>query len=135
MKIAVFTDTFLPQVNGVTNTLRKMMQYFADNGITCKVFAPYYENIETDYPSVERFFSVSLFFYPECRLAFPKTKAITSSLLSFNPDIILVMTEFTMGLAGLNLARKFSIPVISNYSTNISQYAAYYNIRFLEKTA
>lgn len=133
MKIAIFTDTFLPQINGVTNTLRMMMQYFLENGIVYKLFSPHYENMEPDYPNVERFFSVPIFFYPECRLALPKKKTITSSLLSFNPDVILIMTEFTMGLTGMYLAQKFSIPVISNYSTNISQYTGYYKIPFLKQ--
>ena len=69
MKIALFTDTFLPQVNGVTNTMRKMMDYFQRKNIEYKVFAPKYDDLAMP-DTVEQYYSINFFLYPECRLAF-----------------------------------------------------------------
>ncbi len=60
MKIALFTDTFLPQVNGVTNTMRKMMDYFQRKNIEYKVFAPKYDDLAMP-DTVEQYYSINFF--------------------------------------------------------------------------
>lgn len=73
MKIAFFTDTYLPQINGVSNTLQKLGSYLTERDINYMIFAPDYKNlgIYPDNSTVARFFSISVPFYPECRLAIP----------------------------------------------------------------
>jgi len=131
MKVAVFTDTFYPQINGVTNTLGKMTGYFEENGIEYKVFAPRYDDT-FDY-SIERFYSLKFFLYPDCRIALPNLFRITQTLSKFKPDLIHLMTEFNMGITGLRYGKKYGIPTISNYSTNFSQYTDYYKLDFLKQ--
>jgi len=133
MKVAVFTDTFLPQINGVTNTLNRLIQYFSDSDIEYRLFAPNYASAVTN-SNVERFFSLKFILYPESRIAFPNTFRISAILDRFQPDIIHVMTEFNMGVAGLNYGKKHGIPVISNYTTNFPQYMDYYNANFLKQS-
>ena len=58
---------------------------------------------------------------------------INAALNDFKPDVIHLMNEFNMGLTGLNYAVKNNIPVISNYSTNFSQYTNYYKIDLLRQ--
>ena len=56
MRIAIFTDTFLPQVNGVTNTLKRMGEYFEKNNIPYIFITPD-QRTEEDIPyNVESFF-------------------------------------------------------------------------------
>lgn len=132
MKIALFTDTYLPQINGVTNTLKKLLQFYKQSGIEYKVFAPQYENENTDC-NTERFYSFKFLLYPESRVALPSNIRINQTLEAFQPDIIHLMTEINMGYAGLRFGKKHRIPVISNYTTNFSQYTAYYNLNFLKQ--
>lgn len=131
MKIAVFTDTFLPQINGVTNTLNKLMEYYEANNIEYLIFAPDNDIKKNENYNIQRFFSIKFFLYPECRIAFPNAFRLNTSLSSFKPDIIQLMTEFNMGRAGLRYGKKHGIPTISNYTTNFSQYLNYYNLDFL----
>ncbi|HWQ78616.1 MAG TPA: glycosyltransferase family 1 protein [Anaerovoracaceae bacterium] len=131
MKIAIFTDTFYPQINGVTNTLGKMTQYFDENKIEYKVFAPRYDD-GADL-SAERFYSLKFFLYPDCRIALPNVFRIAQTLSDFKPDLIHLMTEFNMGLTGLHFGKKNHIPTVSNYSTNFSQYTDYYKLDFLKQ--
>jgi glycosyltransferase involved in cell wall biosynthesis len=131
MRVAIFTDTFYPQINGVTNTLGKMAQYFDENGIEYKVFAPKYDDGED--MSAERFYSLKFFLYPDCRLALPNLFRISQTLADFRPDLIHLMTEFNMGLTGLYYGKKNHTPTISNYSTNFSQYTDYYKLDFLKQ--
>ncbi|MDT8718169.1 glycosyltransferase family 1 protein [Clostridium sp. 19966] len=132
MKVAVFTDTFLPQVNGVTNTLKHLIKYFENKKIDYLIFAPDSYVECDDKFKVEKFLSIKFFIYPECRLAFPNLIRLKNSLIKFKADIIFNVTEFNMGMLGLYLGKKFDIPVISNYTTNFSQYLKYYNLSFLE---
>jgi glycosyltransferase involved in cell wall biosynthesis len=131
MRVAIFTDTYRPQINGVTNTIDKMTQQFDLRGIKYRIYAPQYES-EPDCRNIERFYSLKFFLYPECRVALPNVFRIIASLNEFKPDLIHLMTEFNLGLTGLNYALKNKIPVISNYSTNFSQYTDYYKIELLK---
>ena len=131
MRVAIFTDTFYPQINGVTNTIDKMTKYFQDNQIEYKVFAPSYGD-DNDM-TTERFYSLKFFLYPECRIALPNIFRITQTLEHFKPVLIHIMTEFNMGITGLHFAKKMGIPSISSYTTNFSQYTDYYKLDFLKQ--
>jgi len=132
MKIALFSDTYSPQINGVTNTLGKLTKYYEDNNIEYKIFAPKYDNDNLD-DNTERFYSLKFFLYPECRVALPNIFRVSQALSDFKPDIIHLMTEFNMGVTGLIYGKKNNIPTISNYTTNFSQYADYYNLEILKQ--
>jgi phosphatidylinositol alpha 1,6-mannosyltransferase len=135
MRVAVFTDTFLPQVNGVTNTLRKLIEHFEKDNIEYLIFAPdSYTNLNDNF-NIEKFLSFRFFMYPECRLTLPNVFRLKNSLMQFKPDIIHIMTEFNMGLIGLSYGKKLGIPTISNYTTNFAQYLKYYNLDFLQSYA
>lgn len=132
MKVALFSDTFLPQVNGVTNTITKLIEYFEESNIEYIVFAPEtYTDINHHF-NVETFSSIKFFLYPECRISFPNTFRLRNSLLQFKPDIIHTMTEFNMGIAGMNYGKRYEIPTVSSYTTNFAQYLKYYNLDFIE---
>ena len=134
MKVAIFTDTFLPQINGVTNTLNKLIEYYEANNIEYLIFAPDNDTEKNESYNIQRFFSIKFFLYPECRIAFPNTFKVSASLSSFKPDIIQLMTEFNMGMTGLMYGKKHGIPTVSNYTTNFCQYLNYYNLDFLNNS-
>lgn len=135
MKVALFTDTFLPDVNGVARTLGRWVQYMELHGVSCRVFAPQSEGGSgTDYNSsmVERFYSIPFLLYPECKLAIPNPISIKRTLMDFKPDIIHVATPFNLGLYGLHYAKKHKIPIVASYHTNFDQYLQYYKIQWVE---
>lgn len=132
MKVALFADTFLPQINGVTSTLLRIIENFEEKGVQYKLFVPKYE---TDAGvDAERFYSIKFFLYPEARISFPNFFRINASLAEFKPDIVHNMTEFFMGTTGLGYGRAHGVPTVSNYTTNFSQYAEYYKLNILKPT-
>ena len=48
MKVALFADTYLPQINGVTNTLTKLLEYYEKKDIAYRLFVPKYETEQND---------------------------------------------------------------------------------------
>ncbi|EOC99579.1 glycosyltransferase family 4 protein [Caldisalinibacter kiritimatiensis] len=134
MKVAIFTDTFLPQINGVTKTLGKYIEYMEENDIDYRVFAPIDGDKEYN-DRIIRFFSVKFFLYPECRMALPNYFTITKELDSFKPDIVHIVTPFNIGLFGYKYAKDNNIPIVSSYHTNIPQYLEYFNLGILKNVA
>lgn len=106
MRIAIFTETFHPEINGVARTLKQFTSYLDDQNIVYKVLAPDSHSKEYVSNQIRRFKSFSFFLYPECRLAFPNLFRIKSELQQFSPDIIHVTTPFNIGLCGVYLAKK-----------------------------
>lgn len=135
MKVALFTDTFLPDVNGVAKTLGRWVRYLESQGATCRVFAPQSDSgMGTDYNNsmVERFYSIPFLLYPECKLAIPNPISIKKTLMEFQPDIIHCATPFNLGLYGLHYAKKHKIPIVASYHTHFDQYLQYYKIQWVE---
>lgn len=131
MKIAFFTDTFYPEINGVARTLKRFTDYLTEKGHSVKVFAP--ENPSEEYvPShIHRFKSASFFLYPECRVAFPNYFKIKGELEKFNPDLIHVATPFNLGIMGVYCAKKLKIPLAGSYHTDFDQYLQFYDLGLL----
>ncbi|MFT8323372.1 MAG: glycosyltransferase family 1 protein [Bacillus sp. (in: firmicutes)] len=131
MKIAIFTDTFTPQINGVAKTLDRLTSYFDRKRISYTVFAPINVNDENTNNHVQKLKSIPFAVYPECRLAVPNHHLIKKKLLHFQPDLIHVATPFTMGLLGKYYANKFNIPLVGSYHTDFDAYLTYYKMEFL----
>jgi len=132
-KIAIFTDTYVPDVNGVAITLKHFTDYLEKKGYEYIVFAPNSKKEEERFSSqVHRFKSMSFFLYPECRLALPNTFKMKAELQKFQPDIIHIVTPFNIGFFGIRLAKKLNIPVVGSYHTNFDKYLEYYNLQFLK---
>ncbi|TDX45309.1 glycosyltransferase family 4 protein [Orenia marismortui] len=135
MRIAIFTDTFLPQVNGVTKTLAKLKEHLEKEGIDYLIFAP--DDPEADSlnfeENIQRMLSFRFFLYPECRLSVPNYFKIKNKLNEYQPNLIHIVTPFNLGLCGLKYATSYDIPLISSYHTNFTHYLDYYNLHFLEK--
>ncbi|MFP4198928.1 MAG: glycosyltransferase family 4 protein [Halanaerobium sp.] len=137
MKIAIFTDTFSPEINGVTKNLDRLLNYFSEAGIEYLVFAPEteprIENIHEKH--VVRMKSLNFFLYPELKFSLPNYLKIKSKLVEFNADLFHLITPFNIGLTGLYAARQTDTPLVASYHTNFDQYLDYYQINFLEKAA
>ncbi len=131
MKIAIFTDTFYPDINGVARTLKHFTNYLEKQNISYKVFAPNSDSNEYISTNIRRFKSWSFFLYPECRLALPNILRMKAELEAFSPDIIHVATPFNMGLCGIYLSKKLSIPLVGSYHTDFDYYLQFYDLQFL----
>ncbi|CAI6076320.1 glycosyltransferase family 4 protein [Cohnella sp. JJ-181] len=128
LRLALFTDTYAPEINGVAKTLQRWIAYLERNGIACKVYAPAGPRRAPGYAeTAERLASVPFSLYPECRLAMPASAAAERSLLDFRPSVVHVATPFGTGLAGRRLALKHGIPLVASHHTHFARYLPYYN--------
>lgn len=133
MKVAIFTDTFLPQINGVTNTLDRLTKYFDANGVEYKLFIPQDNRQEIYQNNIYSFLSFDFFLYPELRFTLPDIFRMKKIIEEFKPDLIHVVTPFNVGMCGLKIAKDMDIPLVASYHTNFSQYLKYYNLQVLDE--
>ena len=134
MRLALFTDTYSPEINGVAKTLERWVAYLRGSGVECIVFAPARPKEEEGAAkSAERLMSLPFFLYPECRLALPRSPEAERKLLAFKPTVIHVATPFGTGVAGRSFAPKHGIPLVASHHTHFSRYLPYYNMQWLGK--
>jgi len=133
MRIAIFTDTYDPEINGVARTLKRFTQYLSKKGIAFQVFAPEASSELQSVQQVTRFASLPFLLYPESRFAFPNPLKLKQAIREFQPSIIHVATPFNIGLAGASYGKKNNIPMVASYHTHFDDYLSYYNLNFMNK--
>ncbi|TBL79057.1 glycosyltransferase family 4 protein [Paenibacillus thalictri] len=129
MRIALFSDTYWPQVNGVAMTLKRLTEHLERRNVTYQIFVPRCED-ELYTSNVHGFASFPFLLYPECRIALPNYVSITRQLQAFQPDLIHIATPFNIGLSGLFYARKYDIAHVASYHTHFDRYLHYYHLQF-----
>jgi glycosyltransferase involved in cell wall biosynthesis len=139
MRIAYFTDTYSPEVNGVSNTLSRLGAYLDGKGIHHTVFVPAYDYDESPpcretsaYRSLCRFKGLQAPFSPKSRLAFPGFREIDRICDRFKPDLVHVITELGIGFRGMRYATRRGLPLVMSYHTNYGEYLRYFNLGFLK---
>ena len=109
-RIAIVTDAWHPQINGVVTTLAQTVKYLENSGYLVRVFAP------------EMFKSIPCPTYPEIRLSLVWPGAIKKHLLAFKPDSIHIATEGPLGWAARRVCRKHKLPFTTSYHTRYPEY-------------
>lgn len=130
IRLALFSDTFLPQVNGVTRTLDRLTKAVKARGGAVRTFTvddPASEDSTQD--DISRYPSRPFWLYRELRMSWPSKSRILEQLQSFAPTICHLATPFGLGLAGKTAARSLNVPIVSSYHTSLSAYASHYGVR------
>lgn len=134
MRVAFFTDTYYPQVNGVTRTLEQLLAFLEAQGHAVLVFAP---ADPRGHPPRRAclFRGIPVPFYAEMRLGLPFSLNLHRTILDFSPDLIHLVNEYSLGLAGLHWAKRLGVPAVGCFHTNIPRYLEYYGLPFLSEAA
>ncbi len=127
MRIALATDTWEPQLNGVTRTLRRLVDEARRRGADVRVYAPAAPGVRPT-AGVQWFQSVPFWGYPELRLAWPGVRAMSREWTEWRPHLVHAATPFGVGLAARGAARQLQLPFATSYHTSLSQYAAFYGL-------
>jgi glycosyltransferase involved in cell wall biosynthesis len=131
LKIAFFTETFLPKVDGIVTRLTKTVQHLAAGGDEVVVFCP--EGAPDTYmgAKVVGVPAMPLPLYPELKLALPRP-AVAEALERFQPDLVHVVNPAVLGLGGIWLAKTRGYPLVASYHTHLPKYLEHYGMGMLE---
>ena len=131
MKIAFFTETFLPKVDGIVTRLTKTVQQLVAAGDEVLIFCP--EGAPDGYMGarVVGVPAMPLPLYPELKLALPRP-AVSEALDRFGPDLVHVVNPAVLGLGGIWLAKSRGLPLVASYHTHLPKYLEHYGMGMLE---
>lgn len=132
MRIALVSDTYTPQVNGVTTVVVRIANVLREFGHKVVVVAPRYPGHAPLDSSELRIPSASFPPYPAIRLSLPQFGAVARFLDAFQPDVVHVATEGPLGMTGRRYAVRRRVPLVTSYHTNFPQYARHYGAGVVE---
>jgi glycosyltransferase involved in cell wall biosynthesis len=137
LKIAVVTETFPPEVNGVAMTIGVMTNELSVRGHYLEVIRP--EQPADRYPRTRTQHAEVLVNglpipgYSAMRIGLPATRLLKQRWSVKRPDVVQLVTEGPLGLSAMFAARNLGIPVVSEYHTNFNAYARHYGKSWLKQ--
>jgi len=143
-RVLYCTDTYPPQVNGVSVVTALSVSGLRERGWECVVIAPRYPrrafnpfdvaNAISDQGHRVAIPSVPFPGYREIRLAAPMYGEIARQIRRFQPDLVHCETEFVIGRLGQIAAMRAGIPLVTSYHTDFSRYTVAYGAPWLRGT-
>ncbi len=128
MRVALVTESFLPQVNGVANSVRHVAGELQALGHETLVVAPGHGPSHHLGIPVARVRSVGLPGYRSFPVGLPDA-TVERSLAEFAPDVVHLASPLVVGAAGLRAARRLGIPTVAVYQTDVAGFARHYGVR------
>lgn len=128
LRVAMFTNNYLPFIGGVSLSIDRLCQGLVRQGSVVKVFAPTYSQSPAVKDDETVFRCPSLLharwaFFPIVNIF---SRKIEVAFKQFGCDLVHVHHPFWLGKRGMRLAGKSDIPVILTYHTRLERYTHYF---------
>jgi len=134
MRVALFTETFLPKIDGIVTVMILLMDHLIQRGIEFMVVAPKLSDTVTDYRGkrVVGVPGVRLPLYPELKFG-PPTLSTYREVKQFKPDIAHFIHPTLVGTGGMMMAKHLNIPTLASFHLDLANIAHYLGLGFLER--
>lgn len=137
LRIAVITETWPPEVNGVAVTLSKLVHQLSLKNHTIQLIRPKQDKSDRgqDHQGWSEILLRGLPIprYPQLKLGLPSKKALIKAWTQKRPDLVHIATEGPLGWSALQAARVLRLPVTSDFRTNFHSYSKHYGMGWLSK--
>ena len=133
LRIAVVTEAFLPQVNGVTNSVLRLLEFCKSQGHEVLIIAPESEGAPTRYLDYKIKHVPSIAMKKLIPMGVPR-KYLEPLLEGFAPDVIHLASPIFLGHYVARIAKKMGIPTVSVYQTDIAGFARHYGLTIAHNT-
>ncbi|NIJ14347.1 phosphatidylinositol alpha 1,6-mannosyltransferase [Saccharomonospora amisosensis] len=134
MRVAIVTESFLPQVNGVTNSVLRVVEQLTRRGHDVLVVAPGTGPTEYGGAQVVRVPSLSLPVVSSLPVGVP-TRTVLTALAAFRADVVHLASPFVVGARGLAAARRLGVPSVAVYQTDVAGFASAYGLGLAARAA
>ncbi|GAB4544746.1 MAG: glycosyltransferase family 4 protein [Anaerolineales bacterium] len=128
LRIGLFTDTYAPQVNGVSISLQLLYEYLTKRGHQVTVFAPRIPGYQDDQPGIKRLPSLKYLNNPPIYVATLGTPRSTWGLTREHFDVLHAHSPLTVGFLAYLTASGKNVPLIYTYHTSITDYTHYLKV-------
>jgi len=127
LRVLVVSESFLPQINGVTNSVRRVLEHLAAEGHEAELVAPTGPESYSGFPvTIAR--GASLPFYKDFRIGLESRRRLRRVMLRFRPDVVHIASPATLGYQAAKVARELDIPTVAIYQTDLVGFAERYEI-------
>ena len=139
MRVAIVAESFLPNINGVTNSVLRVLEHFKRTGVEALVIAPAARDFQEEVPDylgfpIVRVPSVRVPLIDSLPIGVPNS-TVLETLSEYKPDIVHLASPFVLGASGALAARQLRIPAIALYQTDVAGFATKYHMAPLAAAA
>jgi glycosyltransferase involved in cell wall biosynthesis len=136
LRIAVVTETYPPEINGVARTVGLMVDDLLARGHYIELIRPRQAGDGAEAPATRGFeqrltIGFKIPNYPELQIGIIRTERLVRAWSARRPDIVHVITEGPLGWSALRAARKLGIPAVSDFHTNFHDYSRHYGFSWI----
>ena len=125
LRIAMFSDSALPVLNGVSVSVDALIRELRDRGHSVHLYAPRISGYRDEDPNIFRARAIRSPWAPEYPLAIPPFYRLLRRFRRHEYDLVHTHTPFALGLTGLRWAESHDLPIVSTYHTLYDRYAHY----------
>lgn len=135
LHIALISETFPPEINGVANTLGRLVDGLRSRGHRVQLIRPRQAHDSAPQPDPELLLTRGwpLPGYPGLQWGQSSLHKLLRRWKRQRPDVLYIATEGPLGLSALRAARRLAIPVVSGFHTNFQQYTGHYGFGLLTR--
>lgn len=130
VRVALLAESFLPHMNGVTNSVLQVMHHLHERGHRTLLVAPGAGEVDVEIPGARMELLRSIPFppYPQVRVTVGSTGRLTRLIRAFSPDVVHLASPLVLGWQGLETAESLGIPAVAVYQTDFVAYASSYGV-------
>lgn len=142
MRIQIVAESFLPLMNGVTNSVLRVVDEYAAQGHDISIIAPHQKGAKKFLKTssgrkirVRHIPSIPLAGYADVRIAATNAAQLQRRMMDFAPDVVHLASPTLLGGRAMVAAQRLGIPTVAVYQTDIPGYTAKYGMPLLEQAA
>jgi glycosyltransferase involved in cell wall biosynthesis len=131
MRVALFTETFLPKIDGIVTVTCLLLDHLAKRGVESVIVAPTNGLEQYNQTRVIAVPNIPFPLYPEVRVG-PPTLTTYQQVKAFRPDIVHSIHPILIGIPGMLMARRLGVPMIASFHLDVARMARHYGVGFVE---
>lgn len=135
LRIAIVTETYPPEINGVAMTLGRLIHGLRQQGHSIQLVRPRQqgdaENTPQDDDDQILVRGIPIPRYSGLQFGLPAGRRLQAAWCNNPPDIVHIVTEGPLGMSALKAARKLGLPLTSSFHTNFHRYSKHYGFGWL----
>ena len=135
LKIAIVTETWPPEINGVAMSLMQLCKGLQKQGHKILLIRPKQKHQCVEFlPNKECLVTAQAVpKYPDMRFGWPQYLKVSQALAAFTPDVVHIVTEGPLGFTALHAAKVKRIPVSSGFHSPFQEFSRFFDLAFLVK--
>ena len=136
LKIAIVTETWPPEINGVAHSLLQLCKGLKKQGHKILLIRPEQKGICAEFQPYRECLvkAQRIPKYSGLQFGWPQFLKVRQAMEVFEPDVVHIVTEGPLGLAAQQTARSLEIPVSSGFHSSFQEFSRFFDLAFLLKS-